>query len=186
MRPSTTTSRHQLHLVRHKTHHQLSQRGVRLYVEWVNAEATNIHEDFIIPRWLSWRGVSLHVDSVDVETHLVLTQLMRNETPCQLSHRWMLKNLNKSANSRTKSKKFGSLIIWPIQWAQKVWRVWSQNYVYWLNYISTLRYAREVWFFFVLQILDRRTILSIKPTKCGLKILYKKGFNYHLKNMRFF
>jgi hypothetical protein len=34
-----------------------------------------------------------------------------------------------------------------IQWAQKVWRVWSQNYVYWLNYISAPRYAREVWFF---------------------------------------
>ncbi len=40
--------------------------------------------------------------------------------------------------------------------------------------------------FFVLQILDRRTILSIKPTKCDLKILYKKGFIYHLKNMLFF
>jgi hypothetical protein len=36
----------------------------------------------------------LHVDSVDVETHLALTQLTRNETPRQLSHRWMLKNLN--------------------------------------------------------------------------------------------
>jgi hypothetical protein len=34
-----------------------------------------------------------------------------------------------------------------VQWAQKVWRVWSQNYVYWLNYISAPRYAREVWFF---------------------------------------
>ncbi len=61
---------------------------------------------------------------------------------------------------------------------------------------SKLRILAELYFrsqicqrglvFFVLQILDRRTILSIKPTKCGLKILYKKGFNCHLKNMRFF
>ncbi len=34
----------------------------------------------------------------------MLTQLTRNETPRQLDHRRMLKNLNKSANSRTKSK----------------------------------------------------------------------------------
>jgi hypothetical protein len=35
----------------------------------------------------------------------VLTQLTRNETLHQLSHCQMLKNLNKSANSRKKSKK---------------------------------------------------------------------------------
>ncbi len=93
---------------------QLSQCGVRLHINWVNAEDTNIYEDFIIPCWLSWRGVSLCVDSVDVESHLALTQLTRNETPRQLSHPQMLKNSNKSANSRTKLKKFRSLIIWPI------------------------------------------------------------------------
>ncbi len=94
--------------------HQLSPPRVRLHVNWVNAEDTYIYEDFIIPRWLSWHGVSLCVDSVDVESHLALTQLTRNETLHQLSHRQMLKNLNKSANPRTKSKKFRSLIIWPI------------------------------------------------------------------------
>jgi hypothetical protein len=87
---------------------------VRLHVNWVNAEDTNIYEDFIILHWLSWRGVSLRVDSVDVESHLAFTQLTRNETPCQLSHRRMLKNSNKLANSRTKSKLFKSLIIWPV------------------------------------------------------------------------
>ncbi len=106
-----------------ETPRQLSQRGVRLHVNWVIVEwdsmstestwsetpcqlsqHTNIYEDFIIPPWLSWRGVSLCVDSVDVDSHLALTQLARNETPRQLSHRRMLKNLNKSANSRTKSK----------------------------------------------------------------------------------
>jgi hypothetical protein len=104
---------------RSETTHQLSQCGVRLHVNWVNAEGTNIYEDFIIPRWLSWRGVSLRVDSVDVESHLVLTQLTRNETRCQLSHRRMLKNLNKSANSSTKSKRLKSLFIWSIY----VWSV---------------------------------------------------------------
>jgi hypothetical protein len=54
-------------------------------------------------RWLSWRGVSLGIDSVDEEW---LSQL--TESPPDV------KNLNKSANSRTKSKKFRSLIIWPL------------------------------------------------------------------------
>ncbi len=53
-----------------ETPRQLSQHGVRLHVIWVNTEDTNIYEDFIIPRWLSWRGVSVCVDSVDVESHL--------------------------------------------------------------------------------------------------------------------
>ncbi len=93
--PSTESTRNQ-------TPHQLSQSGVRLHVNWVNTEDTNIYKDFIIPHWHSWRGVSLCVDSVDVESHLALTQLTRNETPHQLSHRRMLKNSNKAANSRTK------------------------------------------------------------------------------------
>ncbi len=107
--------------MRSETSRQLSQCGVRLHVNWVNAEGTNIYEDFIIPHWLSWRGVSLRVDSVDVESHLVLTQLTGNETWCQLSHRLMLKNLNKSANSSTKSKRLKSLFIWSIYvwWVQK-------------------------------------------------------------------
>ncbi len=99
---------------RSETPRQPSQRGVRLHVNWVNAEDSNIYEDFITPRWLSWRWVSLRVDSVDVESHLALTQLTRNEIPRQLSHRRMLKNSNNSANSTTKSKTFKSLIIWPI------------------------------------------------------------------------
>ncbi len=82
----------------------LSQREVRLHVNWVNAEGTNIYEDFVMPGWLSWRGVSLRVDSVDVESHLALTQLMGNETRRQLSHRRMLKNSIKSANSSQNRK----------------------------------------------------------------------------------
>jgi hypothetical protein len=35
-----------------ETLYQLSQH-VRLHVNWVNTECTNIYEDFIIPRWLS-------------------------------------------------------------------------------------------------------------------------------------
>jgi hypothetical protein len=97
-----------------ETTRQQSQRGVNLHVNWVNAEDTNIYKDFIILHWLSWRGVSLCVDSVDVEYHLALTRLTRNEFPRQLSHRRMLKNLNNSANSSTKSKTLKSLIIWPL------------------------------------------------------------------------
>jgi hypothetical protein len=87
----------------------LSQRRVRLHVNWFNAEGTNIYEDFIIC-----------VDSVDVESHSALTQLTGNETQRQLSHCRMLKNLNKSANSSTKSKTLKSLITWPIYgWSVK-------------------------------------------------------------------
>ncbi len=78
-----------------ETPRQMSQREVRLHVNWVNAEGTNIYEDFIIPRWLSWRRVSLCVDSVNMESHLALTQLTGNETHRSVSHRQMLKNLNK-------------------------------------------------------------------------------------------
>ncbi len=103
---------------RSQTLHQLSQRRRHQHLR-----------RFIIPRWLSWRGVSLCVDSVDVESHLVLTQLTRNETPLQLSHCRMLKNLNKSANSSTKSKKFRSLIIWPIC----IWWRQVRFHVNWVN-----------------------------------------------------
>ncbi len=76
--------------MRSETSSQLSQHGVRFHVNWVNAEDNNIYEDFIILRWLSWHWLSLRVDSVDVESHLALTQLTRDETRCQLSHHRML------------------------------------------------------------------------------------------------
>jgi hypothetical protein len=65
------------------------------------------------PRQLSQRRrhQHYHIDSVDMESHLALTG---NETRHQLSHRRLLKNLNKSANSSTKLKTLKSLIIWPI------------------------------------------------------------------------
>jgi hypothetical protein len=102
-----------------ETPHQQSQWGVRLGINWVNGEGTNNYKDLIIPRWLSWHGVSLHVDSVDVESHLMLTQMTGNETLYQLNHCRTLKNLNKSANSRTKSKTLKSFLSWLIY----VWSV---------------------------------------------------------------
>ncbi len=71
------------------------QQRVRLHINWVNTEGTNMYKDFIISRWLSWCGVSLRVGSVDMESLLVLT-------PRQLSHRWLFKNSKKLANSRKK------------------------------------------------------------------------------------
>jgi hypothetical protein len=108
---------------RNETPHQLSQRGVRLHVNWVNAEDTNIYEDFIIRRWLSWLGVSLCVVSGKVDSHLALTQLTGYENPRQRSHCRMLKNLNKSANSKT----LKSLIIWPIQYSVYLTSSKNQN-----------------------------------------------------------
>jgi hypothetical protein len=70
---------------------QLSQLGVRLHINWVNAEDTNIDEDFIIPRWLSCRGVSLRVDSVDMKSHLALIQL----TGMSLDANWVIAECKK-------------------------------------------------------------------------------------------
>ncbi len=94
-----------------ETPHQLSQHGVRLHINWVNTEGTNIYEDFIIPRWLSWLGVSLHVDSVDMKSHLALTQLAGNETTHQLSHHQMLKNSNKLAYQEQTRKHSNALLF---------------------------------------------------------------------------
>jgi hypothetical protein len=89
----------------------LSRRGVSLHLTQSTWSLT--------PCWLSRPGVALRVDTVDVESHLALTPLTGYETPHQLSHRQMLESSNRSANSRTKSKTLKSLIIWPIY----VWSV---------------------------------------------------------------
>jgi hypothetical protein len=101
-----------------KISRQLSQHRVRLHIKWVNAKGTNIHEDFnsvliqltwsLTPRWHSRHGVSLGTDSVDREWDSASIESPPN-----------VKNLNKSANSRTKSKTLKSFIIWPIY----VWSV---------------------------------------------------------------
>ncbi len=95
---------------RSETPCQLSQCGVRLHVNWVNAVDSNIYKDFIIHTltrltwsltlcWLSWRSVSLSVESVDEEWDSASTESPLN-----------VKNLNKLANSRTKSKTFRNLL----------------------------------------------------------------------------
>ncbi len=83
---------------------QLSQCRMRLCVNWVNTEGTNIYEDFIISRWFSQRGVSLRV-----QLTWSLTWHWLNWR--RMSHCQMLKYSNKSANSRTKLKTFKSLIF---------------------------------------------------------------------------
>ncbi len=114
---------------RSKTPRQLSQHGVRLHVNWVNAEWDSTSTESTQKAPTFTKISSFRVDSVDVESHsaltqstwslLALTQLTGSETRRQLSHRQMLKNLNKSANSSTKSKTLKSLIIWPMY----VWSV---------------------------------------------------------------
>jgi hypothetical protein len=111
----------------------LSRRGVRLSVNWVNVEwdSTSTESTWsqtprqlsqrrrhqhlqrfyhtaltqltwsLTLRWLSWHRVSHRVDSVDEKWDSASTESPLN-----------VKNLNKSANSRTKSKTFKSLIIW--------------------------------------------------------------------------
>jgi hypothetical protein len=92
---------------RSETPCQLSQRRRHQHLRRFHHSSLTQLTWSLTPRWFSRRGVSLDVDSVDGEwdSH-------------QLSHRLMLKHLNKLANSRTKSKTLKSLIIWP-------WYVWS-------------------------------------------------------------
>jgi hypothetical protein len=97
----------------------LSRRRVRLHVNWVNMQWDSTSTDSTQKAPTFTKIWSFHIDSVDVESHSALTQLTRNETRRQLSHRRMLKNSKMSANSSTKSKTPKSLIIWPIY----VWSV---------------------------------------------------------------
>ncbi len=68
-----------------ETPRQQSQRGVRPHFNWVNAEWWNPRKCWCLLLLLSWCGVSLRVDSVDMESHSALTQLIGNLTPRQLS-----------------------------------------------------------------------------------------------------
>ncbi len=80
-----------------QTFSQLSQRRVRLSVNWVNfrmIKTLNTSVSSKINKWiniiltvrcLSWHGVSLSVDSVNVESHSMLAQLTGSLTPCWLS-----------------------------------------------------------------------------------------------------
>jgi hypothetical protein len=88
-----------------QTLRQLSQHGVRLHINWVNAEWDSTSIESTQKTSTFTKILSFCIDSVDVESHLASTQLTRNETLRQLSLRRMLKNLNKSTNWRTKSKK---------------------------------------------------------------------------------
>ncbi len=67
----------------------LSRRGVRLHGNWVNTEWWNLRQYWCLLRWLSWCGVSLWVDSVDMLSRSALTQLMGSPTPRRLSVRKM-------------------------------------------------------------------------------------------------
>jgi hypothetical protein len=109
---------------------QLSQCRVRLHVNWVNPEWDSTSTESTQKAPTFTKISSFRVDSVDVESHSALTQSTwsltwrwlswrGNETRRQQSHCQMLKNLNKSANSSTKSKTLKSLIIWPMY----VWSV---------------------------------------------------------------
>jgi hypothetical protein len=78
-----------------ETRSQLSQGWARLHVDWslrsetvrrwVNSECTNIYAEFIIPCRLTWPGVSFRVDSLDLESQSLLTQLTWSLIPCWLS-----------------------------------------------------------------------------------------------------
>jgi hypothetical protein len=69
---------------RSQTLHQLSQRGVRLHINWVNAEwdSTSTESTQKTPTFM--KILSFHVDLVDVESHSALNQL-----PWSLTWRWL-------------------------------------------------------------------------------------------------
>ncbi len=79
---------------------QLSQRRIHQHLRRFYHSALTQLTWSLTPRWLSWCGVSLGFDSVDEEWASASIK--------------SAKKSNKLAYSRTKSKKFKSLIIWPI------------------------------------------------------------------------
>ncbi len=103
---------------RSQTLHQLSQRRRHQHLRRFYHSALTQLTWSLTLRWLSWRGISLGVDSVDEKWDSASTE------SCP-----MLKNLNKSANSSKKSKKFRSLIIWPIC----IWWRQVRFHVKWVN-----------------------------------------------------
>ncbi len=66
----------------------------------VNMKCTSISKDFIIPCWISWRGVSLQVDIVDMEYHSLWTRLMGIRHSISTESPRNNKNLNKMTYSR--------------------------------------------------------------------------------------
>ncbi len=82
-----------------ETPRQLSQHRRHLHLERFHLSALIELTWSLTPCWLSQCGVSLGVNSVDREWDSTST-----ESP---------PNLNKSANSRTKSKTLKNLTIWP-------------------------------------------------------------------------
>ncbi len=96
---------------------QLSQRGMRLHVNWVNAEWESMSKESTQKAPTFTKISSYRIDSVDVVSHLASIQLTGNETPCQLSHCrmlkiwiiWWIQEQNKTP------KRF---IIWPLLFDQ--------------------------------------------------------------------
>ncbi len=78
-----------------QTLRQLSQRRMRLHVNWVNAEWDSTSTESTQNTLTFTKILSFRVDSVDMESHSALTQLTWSLTwsliPRQLSHRQMLK-----------------------------------------------------------------------------------------------
>jgi hypothetical protein len=106
---------------RSETPRQLSQHRVRLHINWVNTEWDSTPTESTQKAPTFMKISSFRVGSVDMESHSPLTQSIWSLTwrwliwrGMRLSHCRMLKNLNKSGNSSTKSKTLKSLIIWPI------------------------------------------------------------------------
>ncbi len=59
---------------------RLYQHRVRLHVNGVNAGWWNFRKCWCLLSWLSWRGVSLCIDSVDGESHFASTECAVDES----------------------------------------------------------------------------------------------------------
>jgi hypothetical protein len=75
--------------MRSQTLRQLSQRGARLHVNWVNAEWDSKPTESTQKTPTFTKILSFRVDSFDVESHSTLTQLTWNLTWCWLIWRGM-------------------------------------------------------------------------------------------------
>jgi hypothetical protein len=76
----------------------------------------DIYEDFIVLYWLNWCGVSLNGDEVGVEPNSTLTQSTGNETPPQLSHRWITKKFDYVGKFKKTNQKYSKALFFGVQY----------------------------------------------------------------------
>ncbi len=120
-----------------ETTHQLSQRGM-----------INLRKCGCLLHWLSWHVVSFHVDSVDVESHSALAQLMESWL-CVDSvwGRWIKpKQAYMTSSGTFKGIEFGKINLEMFRWVQYQPENVKSFYIAWSKQLTLRNWVNaELW-----------------------------------------